>query len=188
MKFAEKTLKLEKLIEAKVDLEILIRINIQKKYNLLFTKEYDVQKIKDIDETITTIDEQLVEVKLAIQQANTNNTHLDGNTNNYYIYKLSALNRKLASLRDLERKGENYIDLEEKVGEKDTKRSNPSNKLNRKLASKRNIEKRLTEIKAEITETEKLIADIKTKLSDFNNRVEVKVKVLEGFEDLKNLK
>ena len=36
MKFAEKTIKLEKLIEAKSDLETVIRMNIIKKNNLLF--------------------------------------------------------------------------------------------------------------------------------------------------------
>lgn len=187
MKFAEKTIKLEKLIETKVDLEILIRMNIQKKNNLIFSKDFDAQKIKDIDETIATIDEQLIEVKLAIQQANTNEIHADGNTNNYYIYKLSALNRKLASLRELEQKGETNITLFDKVSTKG-KFGNHNSKLRERLTTKKEIEKRLKEIAASIADLEKSITEIKAKLSDFNNRIEVKVKVFEGFEELKNLK
>ena len=186
MKFTEKIIKLEKLIETKVDLEILIRRNIQKKEDLLFSKDFDVQKIKDIDETIATIDEQLVEVKLAIQQANTNDVHADGNTNNYYIYKLSALNRKLASLRDLERKGENNLLLFDKVSVKG-KFGNHNSKIRERLTTKKEIEKRLKEIAASIADLEKSITEIKTKLSEFNNRIEVKVKVFEGFEEIKNL-
>lgn len=187
MKFAEKTIKLGKLIGAKADLETVIRMNIIKKNNLLFSKEYDVDKVKEIDDEITTIDEQLIEVKLSIQQANTNEQHEDGQINNYYIYKLSSLNRKLASLREFEQKGENNLLLYDKTSVKG-KFGNHNAKILERLTTKKEIEKRLKEIAANIADLEKSIADIKIKLSDFNNRVEVKVKVFEGFEGLKNLK
>ena len=187
MKFAEKTIKLEKLIGAKADLETVIRMNIIKKNNLLFSKEYDVDKVKEIDDEITTIDEQLIEVKLSIQQANTNEQHEDGQTNNYYIYKLSSLNRKLASLREFEQKGENNLLLYDKTSVKG-KFGNHNAKILERLTTKKEIEKRLKEIAASIADLEKSITEIKIKLSDFNNRVEVKVKVFEGFEGLKNLK
>lgn len=187
MKFAEKTIKLGKLIGAKADLETVIRMNIIKKNNLLFSKEYDVDKVKEIDDEITTIDEQLIEVKLSIQQANTNEQHEDGQINNYYIYKLSSLNRKLAALREFEQKGENNLLLYDKTSVKG-KFGNHNAKILERLTTKKEIEKRLKEIAASIADLEKSIADIKIKLSDFNNRVEVKVKVFEGFEGLKNLK
>lgn len=187
MKFTEKTIKLEKLIEAKSDLEFSIRANILKKFNLFFSKDYDPKKISDIDETIATIDEQLVEVKLSIQQANTNEKHEDGHNNNYYIYKLSSLNRKLFALRELEDKGESNLFVVGKKIEKGTN-FNHNSKIRDRLSSKKEIELRLKEVAEEIVKTEKAISEIKIKLSEFNNKIEVTIKVLEGFEEVKSLK
>lgn len=187
MKFVEKLIKLESLINAKNDLEMLIKMNSVKKNNLLFTKDYDAEIIKDIDETIATVDEQLIEVKLCIQNANTNEVHEDGNSNNYYIYKLSSLNRRLANLRELEQKGEYNITAFAKDPPRGT--TYPHNKKIRdRLTTKKEIEKRNKEIANEIIDVEKSITEIKAKLSEFNKRVEVKVKVFDGFEGHKSLK
>lgn len=187
MNFTERTVKLEKLIEAKSDLEFSMRTKLIEKYNLFFSKDYEAAKIADIDETIATIDEQLVEIKLSIQQANTNEKHSDGNNNNYYIYKLSALNRKLASLRELDDKGEMNLQLVSKKLAKG-KSYHHNSKIRERLTTKKEIEKRLKELAQEIAEIQKPISEIKEKLAEFNRTHEVKVKVLEGFEELKNLK
>lgn len=187
MNFTDRTVKLEKLIEAKSDLEFTIRAKLIEKYNLFFSRDYEAAKIADIDETIATIDEQLVEVKLSIQQANTNEKHSDGNNNNFYIYKLSSLNRKLASLRELEDRGESNLLLVSKSLAKG-KSYHHNSKLRERLTTKKEIEKRLKELAKEIVEVEKAISEIKPKLAEFNRTHEVKVKVLEGFEELKSLK
>ncbi len=181
MNFAEKTFKLEKLIDVKSGIEEFIKLKIDEKSKLLYSKEYSVDKDKDIDDTIATLDEQLVEVKLAIQIANTNEKHEDGNTNNYYIYLLSSLNRRLAMLRDLEKRGETHLFL---FSKETTKGPNAAHnkKIRERLTTKKEIEKRMKELANEVVKIETSISEIKPKLTEFNERVETKVKVFEGLE------
>ena len=181
MNFAEKTFKLEKLIDVKSGIEEFIKLKIDEKSKLLYSKEYSVDKELDIDDTIATLDDQLVEVKLAIQIANTNEKHEDGNSNNYYIYLLSSLNRKLATLRDLEKRGENHLFLFTKETTKGP-HSAHNKKIRDHLTTKKEMEKRMNELAKKITKIETSISEIKPKLTEFNERVETKVKVFEGLE------
>lgn len=182
MNFTLKTKKLESLVIAKRDIESLIRQNIIKKDRLYYTRDHSEPIIRDIDETIATAHKQLVEVKILIQEANSNEKDEKGNSINYYIYSLSALNSELAVLKDLEYKGETSIKAKAK------KISETTDKFKSKLASVKEITKRSKDAAKRREEIEKEKLPIEAILTEFNNRVEREVKVFEVFDSFSTLK
>jgi hypothetical protein len=175
MKIETKKIKLDSLIIAKEDLETFIKIQLVKLSSNFFTKDYDDEKIQSIKDLVAAADEQLIEVKIVIQKANTNETHEDGNVNNHYIYKLSSLNRELSLLKELVRKYE-AIEAVVAVKTKDT------SKYNKELASKKVITQRNKTIATRMEELDIEISDIKQILTNFNKATEVEIQVHEGFE------
>lgn len=175
MTFTEITIKLSKLLEIKEDLELQIKSNIIKLSNSYFLKKNE-DRVKQVEDLIATLDKQLIEVKLGIQFANANEGHEDKNSNNYYIYLISSLNRRLAILRDLDVKREYML---KSYDSKSSLKRKPTNIITKKEFPAKEIE-----IADKIKETETQISELKPKLTNFNNRVEVKVKVLEGFESM----
>jgi len=191
MKFTEKTVLLNTLVEDannftslinKVNLETLIKMNTVKKNNTLFIKTYDASKIREIEEYLKQLEEQLIEVKLAIQHANTNTRHEDGNSNYYYIFRLSALNRELADLSEQLQKGE--LKLEQLSSKPGKGKHYPTNKSIRdSLPTKKVIESINKDLASRITDLQNERLEIRTKLSEFNKHTEVIVKVFEQFND-----
>lgn len=188
MKYIEKTVSLNSLVDSKGNdiknnLEDLIKMNIIKKNNKLFIKTYDESVIKSIADYIKQLEEQLIEVKIAIQDANINKRHKDGHSNNYYIYKLSALNREKADLEDQLELCDTKIRY--KTGPKPEGKFKGSNtRILENIPSKRILESIRLELTTRIDELKLEISEIKVKLTEFNETTKVSLKVFEPFEDM----
>jgi hypothetical protein len=91
----KKTVTLTSLIKAKNDLELFIKIDEMGRLKKLFDPTFD---IKDLNSKIESKEDQLIIIKEAIQEANTNSKDDDGNSLNHSIYLLSKYNRWKSNL------------------------------------------------------------------------------------------
>lgn len=176
MTIKTKKVKLDSLIIFRDDIEDFIKMKIISLGKAFLSKTYDISKIENIISLIKAAEEQLIEIKIALQKANTNGVHEDGRSNYYYIFKLSSLNREKITLKQILQRKDNIDFLNEK-GIK-SKQNNAPSKENLLKATKK-IESRLSELETEIP-------NIQQKLSDFNEKTEVEVQIHEGFEKLIN--
>jgi hypothetical protein len=178
-----------------------------KRLKKLFDPTFD---IKDINSKIESKEDQLILIKEAIQEANTNNKDEEGRSLNYTIYLLSKYNRFKSDLLGLQRRlntdeflSENEANkksiLEEiqeldKMMEKETDKKVKSehlsakNKLKRSLSklssknSKAHTSKLQTLVEEDLRKVEDKISQIKSKLTKYNNEIKVEVDIADEFE------
>jgi hypothetical protein len=202
----KKTVILTNLIKAKNDLELYIKIDQMKRLKRLFDPTFD---IKDLNSKIETKEDQLILIKLAIDEGN-NAKDKDGNPIRYSIYQLSKYNRLKSDLLGLQRKFETdeflqsgnsatqslldeireLDDLIEKETDKKVKAEHLSakNKLKRSLSkistknSKSFNDKMLKLINDDLAKTEEIITKFKDKLTKINGLTKVEVEVSDEFE------
>jgi hypothetical protein len=203
----KKTVILANLIKVKNDLELYIKVDQMKRLKKLFDPTFD---IKDINSKIETKEDQLIIIKEAIQEANTNNKDKDGRSLNYTIYLLSKYNRFKSDLLGLQRKLETDEFLSEhetakqslldeikeldKMIEKETDKKVKAEHLSAKNKLKRSLSK--TSLKNNKSHTDKLsklivedlkkveekITQTKDKLTKYNGQIKVEVDVSDEFE------
>jgi hypothetical protein len=152
----QKKLLLNKILKIKEDLEESIRRDdylIQGSNSIIAENKRDID-IREVEKLRDKKEDQLVELKLIIQEANMKK-HRDGNSNFYYVYVLSNLKR----LKGL------YIRLNTTNGLKESKKGtiNYSAEITADESNKK------------ILEINKKIQDIEIKLATFNQNTEVKV-------------
>lgn len=87
------------LLQAKINLEEKIKINFNNLYKFI-KKNDDLSKLKKELDKSEIEEEELIKFKLAQQQANLQ-THSDGKSNFYYIYKKSNLEKRKIALINL---------------------------------------------------------------------------------------
>lgn len=202
----KKTVTLTSLIKAKEDLEVYIKVDEMKRLQKLFIPTFD---LKDLNSKIEEKEDQLILIKDAIQQANTNTKDEEGHSINHSIYLLSKYNRaksgmlsaqkridssefldsgsdkfKASLLKDIKE----LDDLIKKETDKKKKSEHQSakNKLKRSLSkasiSSSSHNESLTKIiNAELKSLEEKIETLKSKLTLLNNKTMVEVEVSEGF-------
>jgi len=203
----KKTVTLSSLIKAKNDLELFIKIDEMKRLKKLFDPTFD---IKDLNSKIETKEDQLIIIKEAIQNANTNSKDDDGNSLNNSIYQLSKYNRFKANLLTLQRRleqdassGNHYDALKTSILtdikeldiliDKDTDKKVKSDHESSKRKLKRSLSKisqpsenSTTELQKTVNEDLKKVEDkinsLKTILTKFNSSIKVEVEIADEFE------
>ena len=203
----KKTVTLTSLIKAKNDLELFIKIDQMSVLKKLFNPTFD---LKDLNTKIESKEDQLIKIKVAIQDANANNDDEEGNPINYSIYLLSKYNRFKSDLLTRQNRLNSDEFLSTNLGtkqsllgeiedlnaliEKDTDKKvkaehlSAKNKLKRSLSkvslehNKSHTDKLLKEVAEDLSKTEVTIAKLKNKLTELNNSISVEVDVTDEFE------
>jgi hypothetical protein len=201
----KKTVTLTSLIKAKNDLELFIKIDQMKRLKKLFDPSFD---LKDVNSKIETKEDQLIIIKLAIDEGN-RTLDENGNSIHYSIYQLSKHNRLKADLLTLQRRFESsdLINNNDKLKssllndikdldtlmekEEDKKKKadflSSKNKLKRSLSKvTKNDTSETTKLQKEVVEelskVEKTISTIKDTLTKLNGKTTVEVDILDEFE------
>jgi hypothetical protein len=202
----KKTVTLTSLIKAKNDLELFIKIDQMKRLKKLFDPTFD---IKDLNSQIETKEDQLIIIKVAIQEANANNKDDDGQPINYSIYLLSKYNRAKSDLLTLQRRLDtddlvsdnesvktallNDIKELDQLIEKETDKKVKAEHLTAKNKLKRSLSKVSTSHKTytvdlrksvvdDLKKTEETISQIKEKLTKLNSNIKVDVELSDEFD------
>lgn len=202
----KKTVTLTSLIKAKNDLELYIKIDQMKRLKKLFDPTFDID---DLNSKIETKEDQLIQIKIAIANANAVTLDDDGQPINNSIYLLSKYNRFKADLLSLQRR----LDTDEFINNNESAKTNlladiqeldelmktdTDKKLKAEhLSSKNKLKKSLSKIslttkshttdlsvkiKKDIEDVEVKIVQIKSLLSKLNDNTKISVDIADEFE------
>jgi hypothetical protein len=177
MTFKNEIKNLGSLLKSKEELEDHIKIEQVKLLSKFYKRDMTDAEVLEIQEKIATKDTQLREVKLSIQLANSTIIDDEGNSNNYYIYQLSILNRKLSVLREIVYRGEQIFESDDKKKVKGATYHQSS------LVTKKTYNAKKKDVESQITAVEAERAELNQKLAKFNKSTEISVKIYEGFEN-----
>jgi len=168
---------LTSLIKAKNDLEYLIKSEQTKILSKFYIRNTKDDVIKDVQDNIATLDQQLAKVKLAIQIANTTIKNEDGEINYVNVYQLTIINRKIANYRNLIWRGEIIF---EGGDEKEKKRLKIPQK--RFLIKAEDYPAKKVGIEKEIEALELEASTLQQKLEKFNKTNSIEVEIYNEFK------
>ena len=203
----KKTVILASLIKAKNDLELFIKVDQMDRLKKLFDPLFD---IKDLNSKIEAKENQLIIIKEAIQNANTNTVDSEGKSLNYSIYLLSKYNRWKSDLLTMQQKVDNndwfesnneklkksllkdIQELDELIKNTEDKKKKSEHltakaKLKRSLTktsltSNAHTDKLKKQFHEDLKKVEEQIIILKDKLTEYNGKTTVDVEIAEGFE------